>query len=588
MLNEAYTAINYHNRSPNFSEEFKLRLPTKINKQTHLFFTFVHVHTKQKSDAPMDEVVGYTWLPLWRDDCLQTGTFALPVLADAPTAGYSFLTPCTDSLPNVKWIDNHKPLFVVHLDSYSSIFAQDAHVDRFFRITSSLDSQAHMASYLHSANFYEEFSRAISGLANANTDSLVKFVHLILNRLIQLMVRPPQIFSNQKSIPSSMKPLQTLIFETAILIVSKINSALYSDIFSEIRSGILSTFIHYQAVFPQPEVRFTSDNSYRYSGIMHGSTCHEPPNHSVDSGSRSFYEELLQQWLTASETVRDKLFDNANFFFDLLFKSMCIHLSLNGGFLLPPRKRLSKTFLLSLEELVRLIGEYVYGEVKRNSSRNSSQTSSPASPSAQARNRLPNLNQSFAFFIRDLLTVVDRNFVLSQLVKIYIRKLSSSMPLSTSSSTSTFNYTVAAEASMNAKNIGDSLFELRVDFLRVLSGYEHFVAINLPFGTPLFTALEQCLAEGSGNNAHVFSPSSSFAKAMLNSSIFSHSIFDRIRPYAELTDDYRRQHWPLGLVFCTLVDSFTRTKTHLQLRAANLLRSVMTSHDWDQRYKGRS
>lgn len=196
---------------------------------------------------------------------------------------------------------------------------------------------------------------------------------------------------------------------------------------------------------------------------------------------------------------------------------------------------------------------------------------------------------------------MDRNFVLNQLVKGYIRKLCSvaSLPQSSQNSassssclttTANFSYTVNAEATLaSSRALADCLFELRVDFLRVLSGHEHFVALNLPFGTPLYSALEQTMLEtsssGGGNVPHhTHSSSASFAKAMLNSSIFSHSIFDRIRPFAELTDDYRRQHWPLGLVFCTLVDSFTRTKATLQLRAANLLRSLMTSHDWDQRY----
>lgn len=708
---EAHTAVSYHNRTPSFAEEWKVRLPNRINKQTHLLFTFIHVHTKQKGggggvldkvggaadkggsaggSSGVEEVVGYTWLPLWRDDRLQTGTFSLPVLAEAPSAGYSFLSPTTgDSLgPGFKWIDSHRPLFTVHLEAYSSIFAQDAAVDRFFRISASLDSQAHVASYLHSANFVEEFSRAISGLVGAGTDSLVKFVHLILNRLLLLMVRPPQIFANSGNgkgsggksnhhahAHHSIKAFQTLVFETVVAIVGKINGALYyvgelPGRTAAARTGVLATYIHYQAVFPQPEVRFTSSNSaenrssyqqlvqhnhhhhhhHRFSGLLHGSE-------SSDNGhfvSRTFHEELLQQWLNCSSgssgsnsssstsngssgspgnempAVREKLYENASFFFDALFRSLCVHLSLNGGFLLPPRKRLSKGFLLSLEELGRTIGEYVFGELKQRTSctgnadtagngngdyhPDSSSATSPTSPTTpnalhNTSHLLQNLNTAYAFFLRDLLSVADRNYVLNCLVKGYIRKLCSvSAPQHSqtsnggnsgiTTSTASFGYsTVSAEASLNsARQLADGLFELRVDFLRVLAGHEHFVALNLPFGTPLFSALEQTMLEGGcgGGNLHGnyhnssshFSPSSSFAKAMLNSSLFSHSIFDRIRPYAELTDDYRRQHWPLGLVFCTLVDGFTRAKAGLQLKAANLLRALMTAHDWDRRYKG--
>lgn len=589
LLTEAYTAINYHNRSPNFSEEFKIRLPTKINKQTHIFFTFIHVHTKQKGTNPIEEIVGYTWLPLWRDDCLQTGSFSLPVLAEAPTPGYSFLSPNSDSLPNAKWIENHKPLFVVHLEAYSSIFAQDPYVDRFFRITSSLDSQTSMASYLHSTNFYEEFSRAITGLTNASTDTLVKFVHLILNRLILLMVRPPQIFCNQnKSMPNSIKSFRTLIFETTVMVVNKINNALYID-YSTMRSGILSTFIQFQAVFPQPEVRFPAPgNSVRYSSI----TLNETQVNSSESGSQAFHDELLYQAINSNDVIREKLFENAFFLFDIIFKSLCVHLSLNGNLTLPPRQRVSKPFLTGLEELVRIIAEHVYTELQRNIASHSSPSTS--SPSCQTPLLLQNLNQSLAFFIRDLLSVMDRNFVLNFLIKTYFRKLcTSTIPLNTNSS-ATFTYSVSADLNQcNAKQLSDGLLELRIDFLRVLSGHEHFVQLNLPFGTSLFNPIEQNTDSNKETNSNkkigygtnALSPSSSFAKAMLNSSLFSHSIFDRIRPNAELTDDYRRQHWPMGLIFCTLVDSFTRTKTQLQLRSANILRSLMTSHDWDKRYK---
>src|SRR5699024_3318564 len=140
---------------------------------------------------------------------------------------------------------------------------------------------------------------------------------------------------------NSIKSFQTLIFETVVMIVSKINSALYYGDHNAIRSGILSTFIQFQAVFPQPEIRFTPNNSYvRY---MHGT------NSEPQSPGGTFHEELLQQWLNASEAVRDKLFENAYFFCDILFKSLCVHLTLNGGFLLPPRKRHAKPFLVSLE-----------------------------------------------------------------------------------------------------------------------------------------------------------------------------------------------------------------------------------------------
>lgn len=563
MLSEAYTFINYHNRCPNFHEEFKIRLPSKVNKQTHLLFTFIHVHTKPKNDTPVDEVVGYSWLPLWREECLRTGYFTLPVLADVPTAGYSFLDPNQDHIQNVKWIDNRKPLFTVQLDSYSSIFAQDPYIDRFFRVTSSFDTQTHISSYLHSSNLYEELTRAISDLANAETDSLVKFIHIILNNLIHLLVRPPQLFFNQNK-PNSdmMKSFQKMIFEKIVIIVNKINQKLYVYL-NEMRCGILATFVQYQAMFPQPEIRYQDD-----IGL--------PGNAKNDELSFTFHELIVHHWLVCTDVIRDKLYENAYFFFDIIFKSLCIHISLCGGLSQSSRHMASKYFLTNVTELINQIGDYVVAELKRFTVSKVS-PSSPQSPAISSTIQLTYLNQSVAFFIRDLLSTIDRHFVFN-LIKNYYCKLSFS-PANIFTFTESNN-----EANSVSKQLSDSLFDLKVDFLRVLCGHEHFVALNLPLGTPLFTTLEQSPPP---NSNPTFSPSSSFAKVMLNSSLFSQSIFDRIRPYAELTDDYRRQHWLLGLSFCILMDSFTRPKNQLQCKAANLFRSMLTSFDWDSKYTGK-
>ncbi|OTF77624.1 dedicator of cytokinesis protein 7-like protein, partial [Euroglyphus maynei] len=431
-LTEAYTAINYHNRNPNFSEEFKIRSPSQLTKQTHLLFTFIHVHTKPKNDVPINEIVGYTWLPLLRDDCLQTGTFSLPIVSEMPTAGYSFLNPNDmEAMTNLKWIDNRKPLFVVHIDSYSSIFAQDVYVDRFFRITSSLESDnLEMTGTLHSNSLYEEFCRAINGLQNSNIDSLVKFVHIIMNRLIMLMVRPPSSLFEHEPNNNSCK-FKSLVFETLVAIVARINSKLYADDYSLMQTGILATFIHYQAIFPQPE---PNNNERNEEEMMVGST---------------FHEQIVMQWLSLKEHCNESTAENLN-----------------------------------------------------------------------------------------------------------------------------------KEIDEQAK-INDELFEMKVSFLRIICGHEHFVALNLPFGTPLFAALEQ-----SSNNCNSkFSPSFPLTKEMLDSNIFSNLIFDRIRPYSELTDDYRRQHWLIGLAFCVLLESFTMPKHLLQNRAAHLIRSIMNAFDWDDRFK---
>ncbi|KAG8536248.1 hypothetical protein GDO81_026812, partial [Engystomops pustulosus] len=57
---EAYTAVVYHNRSPDFHEEIKIRLPATLTDHHHLLFTFYHVSCQQKQNTPLETPVGYT------------------------------------------------------------------------------------------------------------------------------------------------------------------------------------------------------------------------------------------------------------------------------------------------------------------------------------------------------------------------------------------------------------------------------------------------------------------------------------------------------------------------------------------------
>ncbi|KPM04895.1 dedicator of cytokinesis protein 7-like protein 2 [Sarcoptes scabiei] len=588
-LSEAFTAINYHNRCPNFSEEFKIRLPSQINKQTHLFFTFIHVHTKPKNDVPLNEIVGHTWLPLWREDRLQTGTFNLPIVTEQPTPGYSFLTPNDpESLSNLKWIDNHKPIFVVHLDSYSSIFAQDAYVDRFFRITSSLECQNQINSLFHSANIFEEFNKAITGLMNSSLDSLMKFVHIILNRIIWLMIKPPSVLQNiNQSHPnlslSSLKSLKLILFETFVGLVNRLIKAQNGG---TLPNGfeILKTFLQFQVIIPQPESIYNLN--------YNSQTRNEIVNDDSESNlfTKPLHEEIISQWLKSDEKIFNLLMVNSFFFLDLIFKSICITLSLqsNSDKLVNNKnlhKFIDKSLKNNISNLITLITSFTIKQIndelyfspqhQHQSTLQSNQSFIDQSSDLKSVRRLENLNSSLAFFIRDLLSILERFYVFG-LIKQYL----------TTMIASTIN-TDQEQSKRTSNKFNERLFKLRIDFLRIICGHEHFFALNIPFGTPLFTSLESTNNWQNGNQSG-FSPSFSLAKEMLDTNLFPNLLFDQIRLFSELTEEYRRQHWLLGLVFCTLIESFTKTKYSIQTKSANILRSIQTSFDWDDRFKDSS
>lgn len=59
----AFTAVNYHNKSPSFYDEIKVALPADIQQNHHLLFTLYHVSCQKKPQEVQTSVespVGYT------------------------------------------------------------------------------------------------------------------------------------------------------------------------------------------------------------------------------------------------------------------------------------------------------------------------------------------------------------------------------------------------------------------------------------------------------------------------------------------------------------------------------------------------
>ena len=61
LTTEGYTAVTYHNKSPDFYDEFKIKLPAALGDQHHILFTFYHISCQKKlEEKTIDTPVGYT------------------------------------------------------------------------------------------------------------------------------------------------------------------------------------------------------------------------------------------------------------------------------------------------------------------------------------------------------------------------------------------------------------------------------------------------------------------------------------------------------------------------------------------------
>ena len=55
-----------------------------------------------------------------KDGSLQTGDFSLPVMLDQPPSNYLYISPEV-MLPGTKWVDNHKGIFNISIESVTSV-----------------------------------------------------------------------------------------------------------------------------------------------------------------------------------------------------------------------------------------------------------------------------------------------------------------------------------------------------------------------------------------------------------------------------------------------------------------------------------
>lgn len=584
-LSEVYTSITYHNKAPDFNDEIKIKLPPKLTEQHHLLFTFNHIScqkTKQHEQNPVETPIGYTWLPLYRDGRLQTGSFGLPVMIEKPPASYSFLSPSIQ-IPNIKWYDNHRDVFTISIDTVSSLHSQDNYVDYFLRLSTLIDNQE-IPQKLQNANIESEFKSCILSLSQANLEPLVKFFPLVMNKLIKLLVRPPNLGGTH------ILNIGQTVFEAMAAILKKVSSLPESNNSNPNgRCQLISTFIQYQCLFPHPDViptrfinnqdassvftvtdsanRHTRSNSnpnvnvepdlIRYSTTkplanLERTSSLRSPNHlnceeiKVNNVNKAFvpvrklfFEELLLQWVVANGNAKEYALSNAWVFFDMIIKSATENLALIGALQSPRKLRFSQQFN---DDLTSLFSSLVIELVNR------------IARDVKDMKLIHNLNHSLGFFIRDLWSIADRGFVFS-LVKNYCNQVTNSRLNGISS-----------------ESINNQLIILKIDFLRIICNYEHFFALNLPFNSPLFVSND------------ITKPPSYFSLTSHESLLSTLTLLDRIGSFSEVSSRYRKQHFLVGLALASFTQALETSNVFIQTKAVNLVRSLLTSHDWDPRY----
>uniref|UniRef100_A0A803V3V2 Dedicator of cytokinesis 7 n=1 Tax=Ficedula albicollis TaxID=59894 RepID=A0A803V3V2_FICAL len=580
---EAYTAVVYHNRSPDFHEEIKIKLPATLTDHHHLLFTFYHVSCQQKQNTPLETPVGYTWIPMLQNGRLKTGQFCLPVSLEKPPQAYSVLSPEVP-LPGMKWVDNHKGVFNVEVVAVSSLHTQDPYLDKFFALVHALDEHMFPVRIgdmrIMENNLENELKSSISALNSSQLEPVVRFLHLLLDKLILLVVRPPVI-------AGQIVNLGQASFEAMASIINRLhknldgnqdqhgrNSLLASYIYYVFRPGGLGGSVHYATMArsavrpaslnlnrsrslsnsnpdisgtptsPDDEVRsiigtkgLDRSNSWVNTGGPKAAPWGSNPSPSAESTQvvssvELFHEELALQWVVCSGSVREAALQQAWFFFELMVKSMVHHLYFADKLDVSRKNRFPERFMDDVTALVSTIAGDIVSRFQKDTE------------------MVERLNTSLAFFLNDLLSIMDRGFVFN-LIKTCYKQVSSKV------------YSLS-----NPSNLAS----LKLDFLRIICSHEHYVTLNLPCSLLTPPA----------------SPSPSVSSATSQSSGFSTNVQDqKIANMFELSVPFRQQHYLAGLVLTELaviLDPDAEGLFGLHKKVINMVHNLLSSHDSDPRY----
>ncbi|UJR34198.1 hypothetical protein I4U23_021604 [Adineta vaga] len=593
MIKEVYLPVLYHSKSPSFYDEVKIRLPAVLDENHHLFFTFSHISCQPKENAPVEIPIGYTWLPLLNNNQLIHGDFNLPVAYERPPHNYSLVPPTNHDVNNVKWADSHKPLFSLSIRPSSTIHSLDERLENFFHMYNQLRKQAYKTHHHHHSNYQitdKDFKQAIMDTVWAQAEKLIQFLYILLDTLLSLLVRAPILNGHILNVNQTC-------FETLTKIVQRIQRDLLADLNdTQGRNRLLLTYIHYECTLhtpnetdisaissksaslrpsslyfqrrvprstsnpdlpspslsPEDELALAAANGNLISsGISSGKQSMDSAQGIVKDSAYSnkaaqqrkpLHEELLFQWVVSSGATRDFAFGNSWFFFELLIKTMGHYLHTTNRFTIERRHRFSYQFCDDITTLLRLIIRELLDR-QHHTQRNG----------IDGKLHCTQLNSSLAFFINDCLSLMDRGFVFS-LIKIYCKE---------------FDLEIA-----HGQPIDTTYFiSLKLDFIRIICSHEHYIALNLP----LLPSIPPSPSPSIGS-MHSYSSTN-------NNNNNTNGNYQRTISIqqTDLTYEYRQEHYLVGIILHDLQNVLSNNIPWLHSRAINILRNVLSCHDFDQR-----
>ncbi|XP_066567304.1 dedicator of cytokinesis protein 8 isoform X2 [Amia ocellicauda] len=595
FVQEVYTSVTYHNKSPDFYEEVKIRLPAKLTERHHLLFTFYHISCQQKQiqAGNMETLIGFSWLPIVNNDRLQTGQNCLPIALDRLPANYSLHSPEKIPVQNppIKWMEGHKGVFSLETQVISSVHTQDNHLERFFTLCHALENRVTfpirvLEEKIPESKLEQELKLSIISLSSSRLEPLVLFLHQVMDKLFKLVVQPMVIAGQTAN-------LAQIAFESIVSVVNSLHNSSELSKDQHGRNYLLASYLYYVFRLPDtqkdilntgsgmsllhPESRYNTigrasassvGSKLLQSRVLSSSNPDIPAPQAADDeevknilaakglnnpGSRMssyievsnyfqntaggprptnkklFHEELALQMVVSTGVCRENAYKYAWFFFELLVKSMAQYVFQMEKQDTPRRNRFSDRFKDDITTIVNVVTAEI-GTILIKQQKEIEQAEK--------------INISLAFFLYDLLSLMDRGYVF-HLVRNYCNQ-------------------------MSAKAISvPTLISMRLEFLRILCSHEHYLNLNLFFANPASAPASPCPSVSSQTS----STCSSFQD-------------QKIANMFDLSQDFKQQHYLTGLLLTELssaLDMEVDGICKVQKKAINAIYSLLCSHDLDNR-----
>ncbi|KAG7268748.1 hypothetical protein CRUP_034582 [Coryphaenoides rupestris] len=403
---EAYTSVVYHNRSPDFHDEIKMKLPASLSDHHHILFTFYHVSCQQKQNTPLETPVGYT----------HPAHPLAPRPHQAKSHSHQAKSPFTPGqvpLPGMKWVDNHRGVFNVEVVTVSAVHTQDQYLDKFFALVHALDEHQFPVRIddmrIMENNLEAELKTSIAALSSSQLEPVVRFLHLLLDKLVLLVVRPPDMHG-RNSLLSSYVHYVFRLPHTDPNAPSPGPGALGGSVHyatmarSAVRPASLNLNRSRSLSNSNPDISGTPTSPDDEVRAIIGSKGLDRSNSWVNTmgykggpwgtGPGSAPETL--QWVVSSGSVREGALQQAWFFFELMVKSIIHHLYFTERLESPRKNRFPERFMDDITALVSTIAGDIVSRYQKD------------------LELVERLNTSLGFFLNDLLSVMDRGFAMER------------------------------------------------------------------------------------------------------------------------------------------------------------------------------